>query len=271
MVFYVLRRYLESSIISMNWRRIVGDFLDKEWRNREWYAWAIICWSYVTGNPSIHSDIDLHIILNEKCDWRERWNRVIDGLMIEYFANPPQQHKQYFEDDHKKRRKLNAHMFVTWEVVEDSLWLIEILVGRAETWMIKPFEKTHGLLLEIQQYALRDELDNLKEMCEADDIWFHYAYFSLLQSVYTLYSGYYGFPTIQPNKLHRFLVNETDQKKYRIPLFPDSNFVSLFNAALVWKSKEVNMKVWCNIVDYTLRATWWFEVDGWTLNSPLDI
>ena len=75
---------------------------------------AIICGSYVTGNPSDHSDIDLHLLLDESCDRRERGNTYVDGFLIEYFLNPVRQHYRYAEEDCWNRRIVNAHMFATW-------------------------------------------------------------------------------------------------------------------------------------------------------------
>lgn len=46
-----------------------------------------VCGSYITGNPSTHSDLDVHIILNENVNYRERGNKIVDGLLIEYFKD----------------------------------------------------------------------------------------------------------------------------------------------------------------------------------------
>ena len=70
------------------WERALTVFLE-EWKNREDVIGAIVCGSYVTGNPSLHSDIDVHIILSDKVNWRTRGNVVVNNYLIEYFVNPP--------------------------------------------------------------------------------------------------------------------------------------------------------------------------------------
>ena len=63
----------------MNWR----DRLDTFMENFEYKADVVgilVCGSFVTGNPSSRSDLDVHIILDEAVDYRERGNKVVDGL-----------------------------------------------------------------------------------------------------------------------------------------------------------------------------------------------
>ena len=50
-------------MISMaKWKIALETFL-KEWQDKEEVVGALICGSYITGNPSKRSDIDVHIIL----------------------------------------------------------------------------------------------------------------------------------------------------------------------------------------------------------------
>jgi len=41
----------------------------------------LVCGSYITGSPTNHSDLDVHIILADDVDYRQRGNRIIDGLL----------------------------------------------------------------------------------------------------------------------------------------------------------------------------------------------
>lgn len=244
-------------------------YIAEERRIRPEYVWAIICWSYVTWNPSSHSDIDLHIILNKSCNRRERWNKIINWLMIEYFANPPQQHSQYFKEDYKNRRSINAHMFKTWVIFEDKKWYVQEIKQEAEDRHSKKFKWLNIDLLRIKQYGLRDEFDNLKEMQNGNDEWIQYAYFHLLDSIIELYSAYHKFPKIQANKICRFLKNEYDKKKYLIPDFPDDTFRDLLLEAFVRKSKDENIVLWWNLVEYVLNNTWWFNIDWRSVKTDI--
>ncbi len=58
--------------------------------------------SRVTSFASKYSDIDVYIILSDDVEWRERGNKMIDGCLIEYFANPIKQIKSYFKEEFEK-------------------------------------------------------------------------------------------------------------------------------------------------------------------------
>jgi hypothetical protein len=47
-----------------NWKTAVDMFL-RGWKEKDKVIAAMACGSYVTGDPTKHSDIDLHLILTE--------------------------------------------------------------------------------------------------------------------------------------------------------------------------------------------------------------
>ena len=88
---------------------------------------AIVCGSYITGVLAERSDIDVHIILSDEVDWRERGNQYIDGLLMEYFANPPRQIRRYFAEDYRDRSTMSMVQFITGRVIFDHRGIIEQL------------------------------------------------------------------------------------------------------------------------------------------------
>ena len=81
-----------------DWETALDKFL-VSWKVRKEVTGVLVCGSFVTGKPAPHSDIDLHIVLSESVLWRERGNKIVDGFLIEYFANPPRQIREYFKED----------------------------------------------------------------------------------------------------------------------------------------------------------------------------
>ena len=73
-----------------NWEKVTNKFLET-WLKKDYVVGAFVCGSYVTGRPTKHLDIDLRIIMKDDINWRERGNKIIDGFLIEYFANPIRQ------------------------------------------------------------------------------------------------------------------------------------------------------------------------------------
>ena len=76
---------VDTSLI--NWREKLDIFMSN-FEHSDDVIGILVCGSYVTGNPTNHSDLDVHIILNNAVGYRARGNKIIDGLLIEYFANP---------------------------------------------------------------------------------------------------------------------------------------------------------------------------------------
>lgn len=113
------------------WTLALETFL-KDWKDREDVVGALVCGSYVTGYPLKRSDIDIHIILADHVEWRERGNRVVNVFLIEYFANPPAQIRKYYQDDFNKQRTMSMVQFKTGRIVFDYTRIIKNLKFEAE-------------------------------------------------------------------------------------------------------------------------------------------
>jgi len=133
------------------WQIALGEFL-KDWKNRNDVVGALVCGSYVTGNPSKRSDIDIHIILTDDVDWRERGNKIINGFLIEYFANPPKQIQKYFQEDFQNHRTMSMIQFITGEILFDNTGIISEIRIEAEKWLNKKYDELNKTALEIKKY-----------------------------------------------------------------------------------------------------------------------
>ena len=64
--------------IKPNWQSALNKFL-KDWRDKDFVKAALLTGSYAVGG---------YLMLSDNVDWRERGNLIIDGVLVEYFANP---------------------------------------------------------------------------------------------------------------------------------------------------------------------------------------
>jgi len=247
----------------------VDKFLE-QWGHKKDIVGAIICGSYVTGNPTKHSDIDLQILLDKKVKWRERGNKIVDGFLIEYFANPLPQNLKYYENDFKKNRKTNIHMFITGRVIIDKNGDAEKLIKKANELNKKKFLKPAKAIIESDKYHLWDMQDNLEEVYDSDAEEFYFVYYDFLKTIFESYSKFLGFEIIFANKIKRFLVNEKDKKKYNISEFPDQNFVDMYINAINLKSKQEMMQKYKQITSHVLSKMGGFNIDGWSLKTPIE-
>jgi len=249
------------------WEIALEKFLIKR-KNKKEVIGAIVCGSYITWNPSKHSDIDIHILLDAKTTWRERGNEIIDWILIEYFANPTKRHHQYLEEDLKSRSRINAHMFCTGKILFDKTWELKELVEYSRKYLKKKNPKLNKVQLEIAKYHIWDMCDNLEEVFESKSDEFYFVFYNFLNQIFENYAKFLQFDSIPIHKLRRFLVNENDRKKYLVKNFPDQEFSKKIISIITPKDKSKMMKEYQKLTRHVLDKMGGFNIDGWKLKSP---
>ena len=251
-----------------NWEKAVEIFLSK-WKNNKEVIGALVCGSYVTGNPSKHSDIDLHIILSNKSNWKERGNVIINGFLIEYFANSPKSIKNYMNRDYENNSYHCVTMFLTGKIIFDKNGEIAKLNKLAHKFRNKEFIKLDKTSLELEKYGLWSILDDLQDnyIKNLDD--FYYVYYNYLKKVYDAYCVYNRMPITRVDRALPFLTDKNILKKYMEQDFTDTNFVNLFLKALKLSSKDLMMKNFEDLTNYVLKTMGGFKIDGWKTRSKV--
>ena len=251
------------------WEIALDKFVQK-WKKKKYVVGIIVCWSYITWNPSKHSDIDIQILLDKNIAWRKRWNEYIDWVLIEYFANPLSQNLKYFEDDYRWRRKVNVHMFTTWKIVFDKNWDIKKLIKKAEEWNKKKYKKIDKIFLEISKYSLWDMQDNLEEVFESDWNEFYMVYYVHLEKIFECYTTYLRYDKMPVHKIRRFLTSKKDIRKYNVDIFPDLYFLEMYVKAIDLKDKNKMINEYQKLTKYILEKMGWFNIDWWKIKTGIE-
>lgn len=251
------------------WEKALNAFLE-DWKSKEDVIGAMVCGSYVTGNPSPHSDIDVHIILCDEVDWRERGNVVLDGYLIEYFVNPPKQIKKYFEDDYNDLRPHSMVQFLTGKILFDKCNEIEILKNEARIWFDKKYKKLDNITVEMMKYYLWDTLDNLEDCYEQDRMDFDFVYYNSLKVLFEEYSKYLRVTIIPFYQVSRYLSEPNFLDKYLTNSFPDKYFSDKFLSLLYVNEKSQRIKVYSELTNYVMNKMGGFNIDGWSFKSMVD-
>jgi predicted nucleotidyltransferase len=251
------------------WEEAVNLFL-KDWEKKKEVIGALVCGSYITGNPSEHSDIDLHIILANKTKWRERGNKFVNGFLIEYFANPPKQIKKYFDEDFGDNSYQAPIMFITGKVLFDKEGEIAKLKHIAQKIKNKKFPKLSKVPFELKKYSLWDNLDNLHDNYKKNRDDFYYIYYNYLRQIYETYARYKRVSVINVDKTYSIFTDAATLKKYLEKDFPDKKFVNLFLKSLKIGSRESMLKNFEELLAYIFDSMNGFNVDGWKIKSPVD-
>lgn len=251
------------------WKMALEEFL-KDWKNRHDVVGALVCGSYITGDPSKRSDIDVHIILSEDVDWRERGNRVMNGFLIEYFANPPKQIRKYFQQDFQNQRTMSMVQFITGKILFDNTGILNELKIEAEHWLNKDYEDLNKTVLEIKKYSLWDSLDNLKDCFEQQRVDFPFVYFNSLANLFSEYCQFLRLESIPYYQVHSYLIEPTYIKKYLKNVFPDSIFKEMFLKALLEVDKQKMVEAYELLVNHVFHQMGGFKIDGWKIKSTVE-
>ncbi|MCR8656627.1 nucleotidyltransferase domain-containing protein [Paenibacillus endoradicis] len=252
------------------WEIAVEQFINTWIENKD-VVGALVCGSYITGEPSNRSDIDIHLILSEDVEWRERGNCIIDGLLIEYFSNPPQQIRYYFQEDYNDQRTMAMVQFITGKVIFDHIGVIEQLKQEALHWKSKTYDNLSPSLIEIKKYTLWDAYDNLLDCYEQKRFDFSFVYNNSLCDLFDIYCSVLQIEQIPHYQISLYLTETSYLRKYMKQAFPDQQFKTMFIEAL--KADEEDNMIHCYkiLTEYVLKETGGFNIDGWKLRSKLQL
>lgn len=251
------------------WEKALNKFL-ASWKRRKEVIGVLVCGSFVTGDPSEHSDIDVHILLSEPINWRERGNKVVDGFLIEYFANPPRQIKEYFKDDYNDNCRSAATQFATGKVLFDEKGEVKELKKEARKWLKKGFKAPNKKLNELIKYSLWDMLDNLQDTYEKGSKGFTYTYYNYLKELFERYAKYSGQPKDAVNRTYELLTEAKTRGKYLQSEFPDQRFVKLFVKAMSERNEAKMLSHFEKLTTHVIAQMGGFEIDGWRMRTPVE-
>ncbi len=249
-----------------SWYLALEKFLD-EWRKKGFVEAALLTGSHAIGMETKYSDVDVYIILSEDVEWRERGNKIIDGVLIEYFANPPRQIKHYFKKEHAEGSRCTARIVAIGKVLFDKSGITEKLKKEALKYMKKPFERPDGVWVEIAKYGLWDMLDSVKDAKERNDPSFSYLYHIALNETLKIYSKFLCVEVPPASKVYRLFTEEGFREAYLFGAFPDERFVELFLRAT--GNEEVEMLE--ELISHVFEKMGGFDIDGWRLRTKTEV
>ncbi len=252
----------------MNWEEKLNKFLEN-WEYMDDTVGILVCGSYVTGAPSSHSDLDVHTILDSEVDYRERGNKIIDGLLVEYFANPARQILKYFKEDYESIRTMSQVQFITGKILLDKTGEVQKLKDEAQKIFNKHFLDLDTNLNELNKYGLWDMLDDLLDGLENHREDFDFLYYSNLDKLLSLYMKQIRFPYNKKTMLGN-ITSEIVRNKYLLEELPDLDVSRLIKNCIVLESKEDRMKNYELLTKKVFELTGGFDIDTFKFKSPVD-
>ncbi len=247
-----------------DWKRALEKFIG-EWREKDFVEAALLTGSYAIGLQTERSDVDIYIILSDDVDWRERGNAVVDGFLIEYFANPVRAIRSYFEEELSRNSRSTARIIAIGEVLFDKSGMTKSLKEEAEKYLVKPFPKPGVEKIELAKYFLWDALHSLKDAEEKGDSSHAYLCYLALNRALEVYLKFLGVEIPPASNVYRLFSDETFRRAYIYPDFPDEEFVSLFLRSME-DAKTENAEA---LISHVLERMGGFSIDGWRLRMEV--
>ena len=253
-----------------NWEEKLDIFLS-DFEHIDDAIGVLVCGSYVTGNPTLHSDLDVHIILNDNVNYREQGNKVIDGLLIEYFANPPKQIFRYFEDDFNEGKLMAQTQFATGKIIQDKTGNVAILKEKA-LMMIDAFyengTKTPSMS-DLTKYFLWDMLDDLLNAYEIGKLDFDFLYFNSLSRMMSFYMQCIN----RPYNIKTILGNVSDDMvrgKYLLRELPDATIRGLIAKSITTADKRERLDIYERLTKTILDSFGGFSIGDFKFKSKVE-
>jgi hypothetical protein len=246
----------------------LNTFLDN-FEHKDDVVGCLACGSFVTGNPNSHSDLDVHLILKDSCDYRERGNRIIDGLLVEYFANTKRQILAYFDDDYKSISPMSHTQFLTGEIVFDKTGEIKELKEIAAAQMAKRYEDISASVSGLGLYAIWDSLDDLESMYEDVRSDFEFVYFNRLNMLLKTYFWTQKTPYNLKSILGH-IDSETTRRKYLLEEIKDEELKSLIKTCITDRDRKNKLHAFRAIANRLLQENN-FDIATFSFKSREDI
>lgn len=238
----------------------------KRYKNKTWYEGAILCGSYATGNNDENSDIDIYIIANNKNDWRERGNCLIDGYMIEYFINPVKTIEEYFSKERASFKNHTVNMFVQGIIIDDINGNVENLIKQAKN-IIKIKPKVNNYIYQMNCYSVWESFDELEsKYVKSEDLDLSYYYF--LECAMSTIAYNKGIGSFNINKIEKFLTDESFRKKYGIKKFFNKKDSTLILKCLKEKDYERKYKNAKEIYEHICKE-FNFDINNFAYRSKI--
>ncbi|UYP46024.1 hypothetical protein NEF87_002309 [Candidatus Lokiarchaeum ossiferum] len=252
------------------WEKALNKFLTK-WKYQQKTVGVLVCGSFITGSPTKQSDLDVHIVLSADTSFRERGNQIVDGILIEYFANPPAQIEQYFKEDFESYSRVAMVQFLTGYIISDPHGIVHQLKVKAKEWFDRPLPSLNESMLELEKYSLWDMRDNLIALNAGKSPSFFCSFHYYLFKLVDLYRKYLGYDVIKPDKIYEIFTSQSYRRKYLLPPFPDEEFGNLVVQALQVTSDGERVDIFTELVNHIFKQWKGFTIHGWEFHSPLSI
>lgn len=141
----------------------------KYYKELEFVEGILVSGSYVNGNLSENSDIDLFMLIKE-VGWKEKGIKYFNSVEVEYFLQPYSQIIQYFDREEFSLKSTTLNIFKEGKIVYDPTNKLKELVSLAKRKIKSKPTRVDKNRLNMIKYFIEDELKDLDDALLKKDI-----------------------------------------------------------------------------------------------------
>ncbi|MCL2526981.1 MAG: nucleotidyltransferase domain-containing protein [Defluviitaleaceae bacterium] len=227
--------------------------------------------SFAFGNADEFSDIDLFIVLSSTTNWRERGNKLVNGLRVEYFANPISQIKKYIENSHASVQIIEINMILGGMVIYNKNHAAEEIIAYCKEKTAEDFPKMSEFGIKTGLYMLWDCCDEMQRafLLQRPDAALQF--YCFIRSAFELYSQFISSPVPGYHKLYRWLTDDDYNKKYGLAVYNDLVFLEMMKAAISCPVNAAMLGMACDIYEYIADKMGGIDMDDFILRGPCEL
>ncbi|MFW5865843.1 MAG: nucleotidyltransferase domain-containing protein [Nanoarchaeota archaeon] len=251
------------------WKESIELFL-RTWKGKSHILGAILTGSYAIGLETKDSDINIHIITDNKTSWKERGYVTVNEYHISYFATPFKQILRHLDQDRYLGRKVDATAFSRGVILFDKTGVVKELKDHAKKEMEEPLPELEKSHVELYKASLHDGFIKLKSAYHDRTVGFSYAYHLYLDSIISIYARFLGCDLPHHEKLGAYLTDRAFQQRYGVKSLPDARFKTLFREALEQQAKTKQLDSARKLRNYVIRKMGGFDTNNWYVRDRID-
>ena len=233
----------------------------RNWQERGYVLGGMLVGSYACRLANEFSDIDLYLILDDSESERQRGDHVVNGLTIEYNADPVRYIRALQQTQFAAGNRHCARKVATGKILFARDHTLNVLQAEANALMASPIKRSDATTAEMAKYYMWDQIDNLRAMHALGSPGFMYAYHCGVQNILQHYAAFLGCEVLRPVRIHEFLTDPEFRRRYMIDGIPDDAFMDLAAQCI----EDPSIERIEHLTAHVQGQMGGFELDGWTL------
>lgn len=233
-----------DGVILMSVEEKILKFInDMDYLNNEHVLGILFYGSFLTGLNTDNSDIDLHIIFdNKNPNHLIRGNRVVDETRIEYFEKPLDEIYQWINEDYTNQNNATLIIIGTSKIIYAKDNQIKQLQEYTINKFSKPLPPLNDEEAKEQVSIIDNRMEKLENYAENDDPYFEHLYHLTIEKIRRFYHNLNGIPRLETSKGFKVYTDKRYRNAFYIDKMPEQIFIKMYFEAILNTSLNKKQK-----------------------------